>query len=125
MNRTTKIIGKIALWLFAASVISVCGLFAWATVKRSEKDREFPSSMLVPIARHVEQVKYELGRLPTTDEFRAWADKEYENKLIEYYPSRPDFCKSWGKQGDAFLVGAWRGEWIHYYCSWNGKNFAE
>ena len=106
MNRITKVVGKIVLFFFAAIEISVCVLFAWATVKQSEKDREYTSSTLVPIARHVEQMKHELGRLPTPDEFRSWADKEYENKQVEYYSSQPDFCSSWGVQGDAFLVGA-------------------
>jgi len=125
MTRRFSTIGKSLICFFAVIGFAMCGLFTWAVIKQAAKDREYATTTLLPIANHVEQMKRELGRLPTTDEFRIWADKEYENKLIEYYPSRPDFCKSWGKEGEAFLVGAWRGEWVHYYCSWNGKNFSE
>ena len=45
-------------------------------------------------------------------------------RRVEYYPQKPDFVSDWGTPGRDFLVGAWRGEWMHYYQSWNGKDFA-
>jgi hypothetical protein len=99
-------------------------LAAYATIKQHTKDRQFVRDNLLPMARHVEEVRRTTGRLPTDDEFKAWADATYTNKMIVYYQHRPDFCRTWGRDGQAFLVGTWRGEWVQYYCSWNGKDFA-
>ena len=52
---------------------------------------------------------------------RARAD---EIKPAEYYPQKPPFVSEWGTPGRDFIVGASRGQWMHYYQSWDGKDFA-
>ena len=119
MTKVLKRIGKIAVYGFAIIGVAVVSLAAYATIKQHAKDRQFVRDYLLPIATHVEEVKRTTGKLPTDEDFTAWAEATNTNRMIVYYQQRPDF-----KEGDAFLIGAWRGEWVEYYCSWNGKSFA-
>ena len=123
MRRLLKSIGKTALYGFAIIGVVFVSLFGYAMVKQHAKDQQFIRDNLLPIARHVEELRHKTGRLPTDEEFGAWSEATYENKMIVYYQHRPDFCRTWGKEGEAFLIGMWRGEWVQYYCSWDGKDF--
>lgn len=124
MRKVLKLIGRFVLYGFAIIGVAAVSLVAYATIKQQAKDRQFVRDNLLPIARHVEEVRRTTGRLPTDKEFTAWSEATYDNKMIVYYQHRPAFCRTWGKEGEAFLVGMWRGEWVEYYCSWNGKHFA-
>jgi len=100
------------------------GFIVFACVAHSRHDREFVDSRLLPLARFVVGFREAQGRLPTGVEFNDWAVKADDKVRVEYYPKKPDFVSEWGTPGRDFIVGAWRGEWMHYYQSWNGKDFA-
>ena len=63
-------------------------------------------------------------RLPTDAEFKEWTEKNLSAIRVEYYPQKPGFAPEWGTPEKDFLIGAWRGQWMLYYQSWNGKDFA-
>ena len=125
MNAPIRIIGRIALYGFAIIGIAVVLLIGTAIVKQHAKDRQFVREELLPLAAYIEQFRARSGHLPSAEEFEAWSRNTYPNKGTFYYSHKPDFCRSWGENDKDFLVGAWRGEWIHYYCSWNGRDFAD
>ncbi len=89
------------------------------------RELEFTQQNLLPIAAWVETYRKANDGLPTEWEFREWADSEYENKLIEYYSEQPKFVNTWGVVGHDFVIGMWQGDWVHYYQSWDGKDFAQ
>ncbi|WP_353568556.1 hypothetical protein [Haloferula sargassicola] len=94
-----------------------------ATLKQSRKDRAFVETELVPLARYVEGFRDSQHRLPSEDEFKRWADTNRENKAVWYFTERPSFMSDWGTPDRDFVVGMWRGEWVQYYRSWDGKSF--
>ena len=116
-------IGRIALYGLAAIGIALLLLVVTATVKQRAKDRQFVREELLPLAAYIDHFRNDTRRLPTDEEFGAWSRETYPDKATLYYSHKPDFCRSWGEDNTDYLVGAWRGEWVHYYCSWNGKDF--
>ena len=123
MMKIPKLIGKTALYGFIIVCFAVVTLAAYAMIKQHAKDAQFVREELLPLAAHVDQFRAETGRLPAEEEFEAWARVAYPDKSVFYYVHKPAFCRSWGAENRDFLVGIWRGEWVHYYCSWNGKDF--
>ena len=113
-------------WTVLAAIVLVAGagFVAFVLAAQSRKDREFVRSNLLPLARGVETLRDARGRLPTAAEFTAWASQANGQKKVEYYPQKPPFVSDWGRPRHDFIGGAWRGEWMHYYQSWNGKDFA-
>ncbi len=110
--------------LTAIVLIAGAGFVAFVLAAQSRKDREFVRENLLPLAHGVETLRDAQGRLPTGAEFAEWAAKAAGQKRVEYYPQKPPFVSDWGTPGRDFIVGAWRGGWMHYYQSWNGKDFA-
>jgi hypothetical protein len=110
-------VGSLAL-LFA---VVLFGAFLY----QQPRDREFVQSRLMPLVNHVESFREREGRLPSVEEFSNWAELEYENKALSYFPEKPDFLSDWGTPGEDFVVGAWRGEWNHFYSTWNGADFSD
>jgi len=96
----------------------------WSEADQQRRNHDFASQEIRPLARWIIDFRETNHRLPTEKEFRDWSDKEYYNKLIDYFLTRPKFCRKWGKDGTDFIVGMWNGSWIHYYCSWDGSDFA-
>ncbi len=88
------------------------------------RERDFIQARVQPLAGFVTSFRDAHGRLPTEADFREWVEKNPQPGAVEYYPQRPDFVADWGTPGRDFLVGAWRGQWMLYYRSWDGKDFA-
>lgn len=89
------------------------------------RDREFVKARLMPLVGYVESFRAKEGRLPSTDEFSRWADIACENKAVCYFPQKPAFLSEWGIGEKDFVVGAWRGEWYHFYSSWDQDDFSD
>ena len=89
------------------------------------RDQIWVTTEILPLVEYVEQFREERGRLPSEEEFRIWSDSEYENQLTNYFPTKPDFVRDWGELGHDFIVGRWRGEWVHYYSTWDKRNFSD
>jgi hypothetical protein len=128
VTRFPKIGGKLLRWqrcLCGAILLLVMALGGAFTFKqtRKDRDREFVASHLLPLVHYVEVFRDSHERLPTTQEFEQWAQRTYDNKALWYYPEKPDFISDWGTQRRDFVVGAWRGEWVQYYRSWDHKTF--
>jgi hypothetical protein len=85
---------------------------------------EFVSAKLLPLAQFVENFQIKNGRLPTNEEFEEWSNDHFSQQGAWYYYEKPIFMNQWGIPGKDFVVGAWRGEWIEYYQSWDKKSFA-
>ena len=110
--------------LYGVMGVALVGFAVFVLGTQTPKDKEFVRLNLLPLARHVETFRDTQGRLPTGPEFNSWAAKAFANKAVEYYPQKPLFVSGWGTPGRDFIVGAWRGQWMHYYQSWDGKDFA-
>ena len=111
-------------YVCGAAMLSVVCLAAIAATRERSRDREFVQAELTPLAGFVTSFRDEHGRLPTDAEFKAWAEKNRPGRRVEYHSQKPGFVPEWGTPGKDFLVGAWRGEWMTYYQSWDGKDFA-
>ena len=111
-------------YVCGASVVLVACLVAMAMSRERARDREFVQAELLPLAQFVTSFRDANGRLPTGAEFKEWAGKNRPARQMEYYPQKPGFVSDWGTPGRDFLVGAWRGQWMLYYQSWNGKDLA-
>ncbi len=110
---------------FCGSVLLlVVVLVLLALSRQKARDREFVQAELVPLAQFVTSFREAHGQLPTEEEFKEWTAKNRAPGPVEYYPQRPGFVSEWGTPGKDFLVGAWRGKWMVYYQSWDGRDFA-
>ena len=125
ISTAIKTIGRIALYGLAFIGVAVVAVLGTAIVKQHAKDKQFVQEELLPLATHIEQFRMKSGRLPTDEEFEAWYRNNPQMPARLYFSHKPDFCSSWGEDGKAFLVGAWRGEWFEYYQSWDKKTFSE
>ena len=110
--------------LYLVLAVGAVGGIVLAAAAQARKDRQFVEAKLLPLAGFVTAFRDANGHLPTQAEFAGWADRTDGNAKVEYYPQKPDFVADWGTPGHDFLVGSWRGQWMHYYQSWNGKDFA-
>jgi predicted membrane-bound mannosyltransferase len=126
MSRTANIFR--AIWRWWAYFCGVVGLLlvcllVFVTLKQSRKDKAFAETQLVPLASYVEAFRDSHHRLPLDTEFQAWVSTNRASDLAWYYFEKPSFMSDWGSPGRDFVVGAWRGEWIEYYRSWDRKTF--
>ncbi len=121
MRKIFLALGALAGFAIIAYIVLTISLYP----DQRKRDQEYVKGQLLPIANHIIAFRDSHGRLPSDSEFRKWSDVTYENKLIDYYTEKPKFIQDWGKPGFDFLIGTWRGEWIHYYCSWNGHDFPD
>ena len=127
MSRILAAIGFAWRWwayVLGTSALLVACLVAVAVAHGRTRDRAFEQAELLPLARFVTSFRDAQGRLPTEAEFKEWAGKNRPANPVEYYPQKPGFVSEWGTPGKDFLVGAWRGQWMLYYQSWDGKDFA-
>jgi len=95
----------------------------YETFKSEEREKDFVKTNLLPLANYVEIFQKVHGQLPTEKEFNSWAETNFENKAIEYYPCKPDFMWDWGNPEKDFVVGIWNGDEMLYYRSWSKKTF--
>src|ERR1039458_5353390 len=126
MSRTADIFRSIWRWwayFCGVVVLLVICLLVLVTLKQSRKDKAFTEAQLVPLASYVEAFRDSQHRLPSDAEFQAWASTNCENKAVWYYQTKPAFMSDWGSPARDFIVGAWRGEWVQYYRSWDKKTF--
>jgi len=91
--------------------------------RQSLEDRSFVKANLQPLAEWIITFRDANQRLPTNEEFAKWADGNHKNKAVWYYPKMPVFMSEWGDAKRDFVVGAWRGESVLYYRSWDGMTF--
>lgn len=114
---------RIILLLLVIGVLGYGAFLLYFMPTQRARDADWVQGSAMPIVDYVVTFRKDKGRLPTEIEFRTWSDIAYENKLIDYHSKKPDFIDDWGKEGHDFLVGVWRGEWIHYYSTWDDRNF--
>ncbi len=117
---------KSLTWFGPTAVIVILACFALKIgIDQRMRNHEFVRDHLIPIADYVVDFRTSYERLPSEEEFRKWSNAVYENKLIDYHIKRPSFVNDWGKDGHDFLIGMWRSGWIHYYRSWDGRDFPD
>ena len=85
------------------------------------REEKFTRTDILPLANFIEGFRSTNQRLPTVGEFKEWSEQHYPNQATWYYPVKPSFVHDWGRAGHDFVVGKWRGEYIHYFCSWNRR----
>ncbi|GEM_PF-3479946 len=88
-----------------------------------ESTKDFLKNHIMPAKTFVDTFRLKNNRLPTKKEFFDW---DIKGRFV-YYPKKPDYelkC-GWGKEGSAYIIGAWTGERYRFYCSWNGKSFTD
>jgi len=128
MNKIPAILKKIWKgWCYLCGGLGIIFVIAFALLasKQSAKDETFTKENLIPLASFVEKFRDSKGHLPSEVEFNSWAETNFENKAVWYYTNKPNFMRTWGISGKDFIVGAWRGEWIQYFSSWDKKSFSE
>ena len=111
--------------LFGGLFSLVLAYYLLFLLYQKPRDQIWVTTRILPLVDYVEQFREERGRLPSEEEFRSWSDSEYENHLIDYFPTKPDFVRDWGEPGHDFIVGRWRGEWVHYYSTWDKRSFPD
>jgi hypothetical protein len=84
--------------------------------ERITKDRE---ARLKPVIEYVTAFVKEKGRLPSSEEFRAAADKMESIPLVLYDRSFPYAASKGARTETDFMIGIWRADWFHYYKSWD------
>lgn len=122
-------------WFFVGSTSLI------DTPRQIEKDKRFVETKIKPSVDFIKTFKKSFNRLPTNREFYSWERdyyKDYSSDLNQQVDSLiPDFGKvnyirhysnilgdnedkfrnvDWTKD---FAIGAWAGEWMEYYYSWN------
>ncbi len=127
MSRILAAINFVWRWwayVCGAVALSMACVVAVALSHERVRDREFVQAQVLPMVQFVTSFRDAHDRLPTDAEFKAWTEKNPPAGRVEYYPQKPDFAPGWGTPGKDFLVGAWRGQWMLYYQSWDGKDLA-
>jgi hypothetical protein len=128
MSRSTTIVRSV--WKFWAYFCGVIGLLVvclvvYVTLQQSRNEHAFVQSHLLPLVQFVASFRESHHRLPTDDEFQKWASKSDTMIGAQYFSKQPSFMKDWGVADRDFIVGAWRGEWMEYYRSWDKAVFED
>lgn len=73
---------------------------------------------LQPAIAYVDGFLAEHGRLPNSDEFRAWSDQHGGMYTLRDHTHRYAASKG-AKEPTDYMAGTWRADWYHYYKSWD------
>ena len=119
--------GLVFAWVFALVIMPLGVLFSFGAIAANTpearaKNEAFKREHLLPLAQFVIDFREKNKRLPTRREFLN-RPRPNPNRAGDFYGTKSPDLWFWGKEGVDFIVSDWRGEWMEYYQSWNGKVF--
>jgi hypothetical protein len=115
---------KIWLWFFGLLILTIISSIVFGVCWKQKWDAAFFVKDLSPLVNYVENFRNAHGRLPNEEEFNSWTKANFNDEGVEYYSSQPSFIKTWGIQGQDFVIGKLEIKHMLYYRSWDKKLFS-
>lgn len=104
-------------FIFALSIFLLGYFFRYL---QTDFDYKVSSQLLSAIV-YIQSYEQQNNQLPSRYEFKEWSENVHENWRFRYYPNflgKPGLDEP-GRQRNTFIIGAWTGDELQYFYSWD------